>query len=148
MSQKLEVGTNTENRFGVLEVSSQERRAKWQLQQNESRTRRSPSFPRASTTAARSAEGRAPTCASSASAACVSVGSRCGVRFPGFRSRRGRNWPSCWSLVLGQRWAIFADERVVRYAEDKRRTTKDQKEAAAGSPGHRERTSSLRRSKR
>src|ERR1700685_1274535 len=74
-----------------VESSSKEQKPKWPLQQNELRTQENPSSLRASTTAVRSADARALSCASSASAASVSAAWRCGGRFPGFRSRPGRS---------------------------------------------------------
>src|SRR6266496_669274 len=70
----------------------------WRRLQKELRTRRNPSSLHASTTAARFADARVHSSASSASAACVSEGWHCGVRFLEFRNHRGKSVVGRWSL--------------------------------------------------
>ncbi len=73
---------------------------KWQLLQNESKTHVSRSSRAASTIAASSADGRAPSCASSAYAACASARWRFGEKFPVSSSRAGNSLPGSETRLL------------------------------------------------
>jgi hypothetical protein len=68
----------------------------WQQQQRSPRRTRNPSSPPSTGTAARSADGRARTCASSASAVCASVAWRSRVKCLGCRRVHGN-----WYLAIG-----------------------------------------------
>ena len=76
--------------FGIPFRQNGVKRDLCQLQQNELKTPASRSFPAASTIAAKSAAGPAPTCASSVCAVCASASWRFGEKFPGSLSPAGK----------------------------------------------------------